>query len=188
LAQYGKRKEAMLIDPEEDAEEVHRRIREAIGVPESSTTGFQEERMGIMVEYALSDVWPGEKEWYEGQGIQVRTEEELSGERRSREEAEHAELVRVVKKWGAAAGDQRIKRGPPQEPPQPPARDTVEVEMRYGDNRRRARMVSNTSADGMMQLLVSGFGDNVRKQWREITPNLSLREMEEYGPDKGWSC
>jgi hypothetical protein len=39
----------------------------------------------------------------------------------------------------------------------------------------------------MVQLLVSGFGENVRKQWQVKTRNLSERVMEEYKLVPAWS-
>jgi hypothetical protein len=159
-----------------------------MGVPASTATGLQWEGQGSATKYTLTAMWPGEREWYERQGIQVRTGDEPSEARRSAKEAEQAEQLRVIRKWqeataqwGPATGEKRIKRGPPQEPQPVPTRDTVEVEMKYGESRRQVSVPSNTSEEGIVQLLVSAFGENMRRRWRVITRNLSLREMEEYG-------
>jgi hypothetical protein len=103
-------------------------------------------------------------------------------------------LPRVVRKWqeameqwGPATGEKRVKSGPPQKAPPVPAKDTVEIEMKCGESSRRVSVPSNTSEEGLVQLLVSGFGENVRKRWRVITRNLSLREMDEYRLHRGWT-
>jgi hypothetical protein len=41
----------------------------------------------------------------------------------------------------------------------------IEVEMRHGADRGRARVPSSTGEEEMVQLLVGGFKENVRKQW-----------------------
>jgi hypothetical protein len=59
--------------------------------------------------------------------------------------------------------------------------------MRYGEGRRKTRVPSNVSEEQMIQLLVSGFNANVRKQWRVKTRNLVRRVMEEYKLHTEWS-
>jgi hypothetical protein len=83
--------------------------------------------------------------------------------------------------------DTRIKLGGPQEPPKTLSQNTVEVEMQYGEGRRRTRVPTNVSEEQMVQLLVSGFNENVRRQWRVKTRNLSRRVMEEYRLVPEWS-
>jgi hypothetical protein len=142
----------MEMDPAWSTDEVHARIREAMGVRAGTVTGFQQEGLGGATRYTLADVWKTEREWYERQGIQVRTGAELDEARRSPAEAERAEQLQVVRKWqeataqwGPATGEKRIKRGPPQKPPPEPTRDTVEIEMKYGEHSRRVSVPSNTN-------------------------------------------
>jgi hypothetical protein len=80
----------------------------------------------------------------------------------------------------------KIRHGPLQEA-HTLARNTVEVEMRHGEERRRTRVPSNVSEEQMVQILVNGFGENVRKQWRVKTRNLSRRVMENYALNPEWS-
>jgi hypothetical protein len=67
------------------------------------------------------------------------------------------------------------------------SRNAVEVEMRYGEGRKRTHVPDNVSEEQMVQLLVSGFGENVRKQWQVKTRNMSQRVMEAYKLVPAWS-
>jgi hypothetical protein len=67
------------------------------------------------------------------------------------------------------------------------SRDTVEVQMRYGEGRKWTHVPDNVDEEQMVQLLVSGFGENMRKQWQVKTRNMSQRVMEEYKLVPAWS-
>jgi hypothetical protein len=77
-----------------------------------------------------------------------------------------------------APKDDTIKLGAPQDRQYTlMSRNAVEVEMRYGEGRKRTHVPDNVSEEQMVQLLVSGFGENVRKQWQVKTRNMTERVM-----------
>jgi hypothetical protein len=76
--------------------------------------------------------------------------------------------------------DDRTKLGAPHGPSTLLSRDTVEIEMRYGEGRKWTHVPDNVNEEQMVQLLVSSFEENVRKKWQVKTRNMSQRVMEEY--------
>jgi hypothetical protein len=93
---YGNRKMSMMLSGL-SAEEAHTRIREAMGVPDEASTGLQWERVGESAHrFTLLNVWAEQREWHEGQGINVRLGRQSAEERVRGEDGNNEEVHKMV--------------------------------------------------------------------------------------------
>jgi hypothetical protein len=69
---------------------------------------------------------------------------------------------------------------------EPLRRPTVKVTMKHGRHERVKEVPEGTSEEGMKQLLVSGFGVDIRGRWRVIS-RTPMGRTDPYELKRSWS-